>query len=424
MHWTGKHLPRYSASQPPRQPQRVPTSNRIVVLLSAAAVLAAMTGISQAVADTSSAHPASAAAAVSSAGPAAPNTPSTPAASTPTANAAPSGVPSAQPSTPAPIARAVVLPGATEAGKMPVTIDNSPIPALAVLAYKKAATKAPCTIGWYLLAGIGKIESNHGRFGGARFTTTGDVVPAIQGPPTYLAGARAQGPMQFMPTTWVSWGADGNSDGTADPQNEFDATRSAADYLCADAADLTVAANARRAVFSYNHLDSYVTDVMAYATAYRTHTSVVTLVPITAPKPTPKPTATTTKPGPPTSPTKAKPKPPVKPKPTPAKPTASTKPKPTASTTEPTPAKPSAPFPTPTSPAPAKPTPTCPSLKPTGATQTTPAPARPTQTTPAPARPAPTCPSSSTSSSTAPTAPPSSPTQQVSMPQTSGASNR
>lgn len=394
MHWTGKHLPRYSTTQPPRQPQRVPTSNRIVVLLSAAAVLAAMTGISQAVADTSTAHPAGAAAAVSSAGPAAPNTPSTPAASPPTANAAPSGVPSAQPSTPAPIARAVVLPGATEAGKMPVTIDNSPIPALAVVAYKKAAAKAPCTIGWYLLAGIGKIESNHGRFGGAGFTTTGDVVPAIQGPPTYLAGARAQGPMQFMPTTWVSWGADGNSDGTADPQNEFDATRSAADYLCADAADLTVAANARRAVFSYNHLDSYVIDVMAYATAYRTHTSVVTLVPITAPKPTPKP--------------------PVKPTPTPAKPTASTKPKPTASTTEPTPAKPSTPFPTATSPAPAKPTPTCPSPKPTGATQTTPAPARPT----------PTCPSSSTSSSTAATATPSSPTQQVSMPQTSGASNR
>ena len=402
MHWTGKHLPRYSASQPPRQPQRVPTSNRIVVLLSAAAVLAAMTGISQAVADTSTAHPASAAAAVSSAGPAAPNTPSTPAASTPTAtaDAAPSGVPSAQPSTPAPIARAVVLPGATEAGKMPVTMGNSPIPALAVVAYKKAATKAPCTIGWYLLAGIGKIESNHGRFGGAGFTTTGDVVPAIQGPPTYLAGARAQGPMQFMPTTWVNWGADGNSDGTADPQNEFDATRSAADYLCADAADLTVAANARRAVFSYNHLDSYVTDVMAYATAYRTHTSVVTLVPITAPKPTPKP--------------------PVKPKPTPAKPTASTKPKPTASTTEPTPAKPSTPFPIATSPAPAKPTPTCPSPKPTGATQTTPAPARPTPTTPAPARPTPTCPSSST----APTATPSSPTQRSSMPQTSGASNR
>ena len=121
---------------------------------------------------------------------------------------------------------------------------------------------------WYVLAGIGKIESNHGRYGGAQFDVTGTVHPSIFGPPT--AYGRAMGPMQFIPPTWASYAADGNNDDITNPQNIFDATKAAAHYLCkAGGPDLSGLAAQRRAVFAYNHLTSYVDDVLAFATAYQ-----------------------------------------------------------------------------------------------------------------------------------------------------------
>ena len=156
-----------------------------------------------------------------------------------------------------------------------------PIPLLAWQAYHRAAAASGCKLPWYVLAGIGKIESNHGRYGGAQFDITGTVHPAIFGPPT--AYGRAMGPMQFIPPTWASYAADGNNDDITDPQNIFDATKAAAHYLCtAGGPDLSGLAAQRRAVFAYNHLDSYVADVLAFATAYQ-HSqpeTVVHLVPI------------------------------------------------------------------------------------------------------------------------------------------------
>ena len=103
-----------------------------------------------------------------------------------------------------------------------------------------------------MLAGIGRIESNHGLFGGSvtRFSAAGTVSPRITGPPLDGNGVasiadsdggrwdgdvtwdRAVGPMQFIPTTWRSLGRDGNGDRIADPNNLFDAAVSAAGYLC------------------------------------------------------------------------------------------------------------------------------------------------------------------------------------------------
>src|SRR2546428_764976 len=39
---------------------------------------------------------------------------------------------------------------------------------------------------------------------------------------------RAVGPMQFLPSTWTTWSADGNGDHRADPNNVFDASLAAA----------------------------------------------------------------------------------------------------------------------------------------------------------------------------------------------------
>ena len=78
--------------------------------------------------------------------------------------------------------------------------------------------------------------------------------------------------MQFIPSTWATWGSDGNGDGVADPQQIDDAALAAGRYLC-EYGDLSDAANWRRAVFAYNHLESYVNAVADAARDYAERTS-------------------------------------------------------------------------------------------------------------------------------------------------------
>jgi murein DD-endopeptidase MepM/ murein hydrolase activator NlpD len=98
---------------------------------------------------------------------------------------------------------------------------------------------------WTVLAAINKIESNFGR---------------NMGP----SSAGALGWMQFMPSTWVRWGTDADANGVADPWNPVDAVYSAARYLAASGG----ATDIRRAVFSYNHADWYVNQVIQLAQLY------------------------------------------------------------------------------------------------------------------------------------------------------------
>jgi membrane-bound lytic murein transglycosylase B len=73
--------------------------------------------------------------------------------------------------------------------------------------------------------------------------------------------------MQFIPSTWSSWGSDGNGDGDANPNQIDDAALGAARYLCASGSVATAEAW-RAAVFSYNNLDSYVDEVARRANEY------------------------------------------------------------------------------------------------------------------------------------------------------------
>ncbi|HST48168.1 lytic transglycosylase domain-containing protein [Jatrophihabitans sp.] len=169
------------------------------------------------------------------------------------------------------------------------------IPAVALDAYRLAAARMgsaqpDCGLPWQLLAGIGRIESNHGRYGGASLTATGESRPHIIGPALdgtrydYIAdtdGGRldgdprvdhAVGPMQFIPATWAMYGIDGNGDRVASPFNIADAALAAARYLCAAGGDLRTAAGQRRAVLAYNHSDEYLALVLATAQAYATGT--------------------------------------------------------------------------------------------------------------------------------------------------------
>lgn len=159
------------------------------------------------------------------------------------------------------------------------------IPATALAAYERAAAHEQqvdrtCGLTWPLLAGIGRVESDHGRFGGAVLHTDGVASPTILGIPLdghgtsrildtdhgRLDGDRvfdhAVGPMQFIPSTWALYGIDGNSDGKADPNNIFDAAGTAAGYLCAAGGNLSTIGGQTQAVLTYNDSDAYLTLVL------------------------------------------------------------------------------------------------------------------------------------------------------------------
>jgi murein DD-endopeptidase MepM/ murein hydrolase activator NlpD len=100
-------------------------------------------------------------------------------------------------------------------------------------------------IPWNVLAAINKVESNFGQ---------------NMGP----SSAGAIGWMQFMPSTWLRWGVDADGNGVADPWNATDAVYSAARYLAASGGQTDIYG----AVFSYNHADWYVREVLDLARVY------------------------------------------------------------------------------------------------------------------------------------------------------------
>ncbi|MGI8794955.1 MAG: lytic murein transglycosylase [Acidimicrobiales bacterium] len=164
----------------------------------------------------------------------------------------------------------------------PVTPTD--IPRLVLDAYQKAilamSVRLPaCRIPWTAVAALGRIESNHGRYRGARFSLGGNIQPPIIGIPLdgtnntrHIADTddgkfdfdtiydRAVGPMQFIPSTWAVVGLDANQDGLADPNNIYDAALSAAYYLCraVPSGGLDKEENLAKAYFSYNHSQRYV----------------------------------------------------------------------------------------------------------------------------------------------------------------------
>jgi len=169
---------------------------------------------------------------------------------------------------------------------------SSGIPVRTLQAYLAAAQitarLAPnCHLHWSLLAGIGRVETNHGRFGGATIGADGVVSPAILGP--RLNGTngfvfirdqddgrwdgdphadRAMGPMQFIPGTWKMMASDADGDGRTNPQDVDDAALAAARYLCSGGTDVGTQQGRWRAVFRYNHSNSYVALVLGLADSY------------------------------------------------------------------------------------------------------------------------------------------------------------
>jgi hypothetical protein len=148
-----------------------------------------------------------------------------------------------------------------------------------------AVTAPNCHLGWGVLAAIGRAES--GQAQGATVDANGATLGRILGPrldgsaglprvtdtdqgrldgdPTW---DRAVGPMQIVPSVWQRYGADGDGDGIADPNDMFDAALTAGRYLCAGGMDLNNQEQRTAALYRYNQSDSFVSAVRSWAEGY------------------------------------------------------------------------------------------------------------------------------------------------------------
>ncbi len=121
---------------------------------------------------------------------------------------------------------------------------------------------------WTILAGIGEVESNHGRStlpgvhsGANAFGAAGPMQIGIGG-----AAGNTWGGAPVHPASEHVGGVatDGNSDGTASVYQPPDAIDGAAKYLV----EHGVVTNPSGAIFAYNHLTSYVQAVLGWAGVY------------------------------------------------------------------------------------------------------------------------------------------------------------
>ncbi|MEV0945708.1 lytic murein transglycosylase [Rhodococcus sp. NPDC049939] len=201
----------------------------------------------------------------------------------------------AAPPPPVPSATSPLSPTATFGSGLiaaPIILSALGIPEIELNAYRAAelvmmAENPRCGLPWHLLAGIGRIESGHA--GGGRTDSIGTTLSPILGPVLdgRLAGNavirdtdggamdgdsvhdRAVGPMQFIPSTWSRYAADGNADGVADPNNVFDSSLAAGRYLCSGGLDLRDPQQVATAVLRYNNSAAYVSDVITWSNAYQ-----------------------------------------------------------------------------------------------------------------------------------------------------------
>src|SRR4051794_25231163 len=133
------------------------------------------------------------------------------------------------------------LPGPAIASGVPnFVIQKFRVPIFLLPIYQAAGIQYG--IRWEVLAAINEIETDYGRN-------------------LNVSSAGAVGWMQFLPSTWKSWGVDANKDGRKDPFNPVDAIFSAARYLRAAGGDQDI----QKAIFAYNHAGWYVDSVMLRA---------------------------------------------------------------------------------------------------------------------------------------------------------------
>ena len=185
------------------------------------------------------------------------------------------------------------------------SLTDNGLPAAARRAYVNAAgamagIDPACQLPWTLLAGIGRIESDHGRYGGSVLAQNGVSHPLIIGVALNGVGPvaairdtddglldkdkvwdRAVGPMQFIPSTWANAARDGDGDAVKSPNDIDDAALAAAAYLCSGSGSVLGESAMRAAIFRYNASEEYVALVMAMERGYRTGVFIMPTVVVT-----------------------------------------------------------------------------------------------------------------------------------------------
>jgi cell wall-associated NlpC family hydrolase len=143
---------------------------------------------------------------------------------------------------------------AASVGGGPSALALADIPP-AYLAWYMDAAPTCAGLPWGVLAGIGKVESDHGR-STARGVHSG----------ANLAGA--EGPMQFLPSTFARFAVNVDHGRPLTPYDPADAIYTAAAMLCVDGAATGTSTGIQQAVFAYNHSHSYVSQVLAWSARY------------------------------------------------------------------------------------------------------------------------------------------------------------
>jgi membrane-bound lytic murein transglycosylase B len=111
--------------------------------------------------------------------------------------------------------------------------------------YQKAQTIYG--VPWQILAAIHMVETGQ------------------SGNTTETSGAGAEGPMQFLPSTFEAYAQDGDGDGKALITDVYDSIYTAADYLASNGA---ASGDVTGAIYHYNHSYSYVEEVLSIARSY------------------------------------------------------------------------------------------------------------------------------------------------------------
>ncbi|WP_063002529.1 C40 family peptidase [Nocardia mikamii] len=141
------------------------------------------------------------------------------------------------------------------AGSTPSPQARADIPPQLLVLYQQAAADCP-GLDWSVLAAIGKVETDHGR----------STLPGAQNGENF---AGAGGLMQFLAPTFDAVTARHQlpAGGATPPSryNPSDAIHAAAYYLC----DSGAPQDLHTAIFTYNHSDTYVTQVLDQAARYR-----------------------------------------------------------------------------------------------------------------------------------------------------------
>src|SRR5262249_15330997 len=136
----------------------------------------------------------------------------------------------------------------------PSILAMSDIPPVYLALYMSAARTCP-GLPWGVLAGIGKVESDHGR----------STAPGVHSGANF---AGAEGPMQFEPATFARYATDGDHDGQLSPYDPGDAIYPPAALLCDNGPASGSQAGIKQAIFTYNHSWSYVNEVLSWAARY------------------------------------------------------------------------------------------------------------------------------------------------------------